>query len=101
MLTMHTNPNLDTSLMLYRTGDFNWLDRTSNQSAEAFTKIDMRIAKNWQTLNEKLTLALIGQNLLGTHYDYNKTTYTPSGAVDHPGSPQDRRLYLELGLKFN
>lgn len=101
MLSRHTDNNVDASLMLYRSEDFDWIDRNNDQSAEAYTKIDLRIAKNWQTLREKLTLALIGQNLLGTHYDYNKTTFYNSGAVNHPGSPQDRRIYLELGLKFN
>jgi len=101
MLIRHWNNNMDTSLMLYRSEDFDWLNRSNETSAEAFTKLDMRIAKNWQTSREKLTLALIGQNLLGTHYDYNKTTYLGSGAIDRPGSPQDRRVYIELGLKFN
>ena len=87
--------------MLYRSEDFNWTNRTGGSAVKAYTKADMRIAKNWQTAREKLTLALIGQNLLGTHFDYNTTNYDASGNVARPGSPQDRRVYIELGLKFN
>jgi iron complex outermembrane receptor protein len=101
MLVRNWNNNLDTSLMLYRAEDFDWLDRNNEQSTDGFTKIDMRIAKNWLTAREKVTLTLIGQNLLGTHYDYNQTSYISSGEINRPGSPQDRRLFVELGLKFN
>jgi iron complex outermembrane recepter protein len=101
MVIRNWNNNVDTSLMLYRAEDFDWLDKNNEQSTNGFTKVDMRIAKNWQTSREKFTIALIGQNLLGTHYDYNQTTYYTTGAVNYPGSPQDRRVYIELGLKFN
>ena len=101
MLSQHWQNNMDTSLMLYRSEDFNWTNRTGGSAVKAYTKADMRIAKNWQTAREKLTLALIGQNLLGTHFDYNTTNYDASGNVARPGSPQDRRVYIELGLKFN
>ena len=101
MLTQRWRNNMDTSLMLYRSEDFNWTDRIDNNAVQAYTKIDTRIAKHWQTAREKLTLALIGQNLLGTHFDYNTTDYQPSGAVNRSGSPQDRRVFIELGLKFN
>ena len=101
MLTQSWHNNVDTSLMIYRSEDFNWTDRIDNNAVHAYTKIDTRIAKHWQTAREKLTLALIGQNLLGTHFDYNTTDYQPSGAVNRYGSPQDRRVFIELGLKFN
>lgn len=101
MLSQNWESNIDTSLMLYRSEDMDWINRINDGSAEAYTKLDARIAKNWQTAHEKLTLSLIGHNLLGTHFDYNKTTYNPDGSVIRYGSPQDRRVYIELGLKFN
>lgn len=101
MLTRHADNNVDTSLMIYRYENFDWIDRNNERSADAYTKVDMRIAKHWQHAREKFTLALIGQNLLGTHFDYNKTTYDTSGNIENYGSPQDRRIYVELGLKFN
>lgn len=101
MLNRHWLNNVDTSLMFYRVGKFNWTDRIDGSGADAYSKIDMRIAKSWLTAKEKLTLALIGQNLLGTHFDYNRTSYDAFGNVNRYGSPQDRRVYLELGLKLN
>jgi len=101
MLTRHWNNNIDTSLMYYRYENFDWLDRTGEDSADAYSKLDLRIAKSWVRNNENIQLAIIGQNLLGNFYDYNKTTYDNTGQMDRHGSLQDQRIYLELSLKFN
>ncbi|TNF36283.1 MAG: hypothetical protein EP315_04380 [Gammaproteobacteria bacterium] len=94
--------NIDTSLAYYNMGDMDWLDRTSNDSAQTYQKVDARIAKTWRSGNEMIKLALIGQNLKEDVVDYNnRTTTDPSTGEIRPGSIQDKRFYIELSLLFN
>ena len=56
-----------------------WQDRTNDDSAQPYQKVDARIAKTWQSGKEVIKLAMIGQNLKEDVVDYNnKTTTDPN-----------------------
>ena len=92
--------NINTSLAYYRVSDMQWTDRDDGNAAEAYSKLDLRIAKTYYFGNENLKLSLLAQNLAGDYYDYYKTSYTGT-LVDEYGSLQDKRLYLDLSIRFN
>ncbi|HEY9051002.1 MAG TPA: TonB-dependent receptor, partial [Gammaproteobacteria bacterium] len=94
--------NIDTSLAYYNVGDMAWQDRTNDDSAQPYQKVDARIAKTWQSGKEVIKLAMIGQNLKEDVVDYNnKTTTDPNTGEVRAGSILDRRVYFELSFSFN
>lgn len=92
--------NINTSLAYYRVSDMEWTDRDDENAAEAYTKLDLRIAKTYYFGNESIKVSLLAQNLAGEYYDYYKTSYTGS-VVNEYGSLQDKRVFLDISFKFN
>lgn len=102
--------NIMTSLMYYKVGDMDWLNRTRDsggqswrdRSADPYQKLDLKISKTYRYKNESLQLSLMLQNLLEDYYDYSKTSYTDATetTVANQGSLQDRRAYVEMKFNF-
>ncbi len=118
MFIKHWPKNFDFSLMYYRVGTYDWIDRTRNREGDFwkdrnvhnYTKVDIKFDKLYQIGKEKLKISLILQNLANSFYDYNRTTYTDASltsvqpvttGISNFGSLQDRRSYLELSFMFN
>lgn len=114
MLMKQWENNLNTSMAVYHVADMDWMDRTHNRetpvgnehkdrSAEAYTRLDFVLRKLYTSGNSQLEYSFILQNVLGSHYDYTRTSYTDPTleTINVPGSEQDPRGYFELAFKFN
>ncbi len=92
--------SINTSLGYYRVNNMEWTDRDDDNAAEAYSKLDLRIAKTFYFGNERMEVSMLAQNLAGDYYDYYRTSYT-GNVVKEYGSLQDKRFYLDLSIKFN
>jgi hypothetical protein len=59
------------------------------------------ISKKYKLGKDSMTISLIGQNLAGDFYDYNRTSYHNDGSVSRYGTLLDRRGYIEASISFN
>lgn len=75
----------EASVAVYRVGAMKWLD--DGDAVPDFTRVDARLARNWDWQGHKLELALVGQNLGGDRY-----------AEFRVQNQFDRRAFLSLGL---
>lgn len=103
MLMKQWKNSLNTSLAVYHVDDMDWIDRTSERSAEEYTKIDFIIRKSYKTADGQIDYSLVFQNLGGTYSDYTRSSYTDSTkqTIKVPGSEQDPRGYFEIAFRFN
>ncbi len=100
MLNKHWDNGINSSLIYYNVGDMDWTDRTGIESAQAYTKLDIRIAKTFRSGNTQLDIALTGQNLYESFSDYNNRTLNSDGSVNNTGAPQERKFFIDIRLSF-
>ena len=100
MLNKQWNNGLNTSLIYYNVGDMEWMDRTGSRSAQAYQKLDLRIARTFRISKSILEFSLIGQNLYEDFSDYNNTTFNADGSLNRLGSPQERKLFIDIKVSF-
>ena len=101
MLMKQWPKNLSTNLAFYNVGNMKWTDRGGDSSAEAYKKLDITISKRFKMNKDFMTVSLIGQNLAGDFYDYNRTSYNDDGTVSRYGTLLDKRAYIDISFSFN
>ena len=100
MLNKRWSNGINSSIIYYNVGKMEWGDRTGKESAEAYSKLDIRIAKTIRTGNTRLEISLTGQNLYEAFADYNNRAFNSDGSVSNAGAPQERKLYFDIKLSF-
>ncbi|HFB66376.1 MAG TPA: TonB-dependent receptor, partial [Aeromonadales bacterium] len=100
MLNKQWNNGLNASLVYYNVGDMDWGDRTGTRSAQAYQKLDLRIARTIRMGSSIMELALLGQNLYENFSDYNNTTFNNDGSLNRAGSLQERKFYIDIKVSF-
>jgi len=88
------------SLNYYHVSDFSFTD-ANNQNAAlvrihvSYDKLDLRLARNFRFGNERVSAAIILQNLLGDFSDYDPVQGSPQAVV-----VQDETAFLEIKVRF-
>lgn len=77
----------EASAGVYRVGYMKWLD--DGDETEAFTRVDVRLARRWKWLGRQVELSLAGQNLGGERY-----------AEFRPNNQFDTRAYAGLAVDW-
>jgi iron complex outermembrane receptor protein len=73
----------------YRQDNMLWLDQGgSDDETGVLVNLDLRLAWKYRTAGARGTIAVVGQNLLGSYFDYQNDVVL------------DRRYYLSLGLEL-
>jgi iron complex outermembrane recepter protein len=100
------------SLGFYYTGDMAWMDANHHntctdgypningcgfRNTHDYSRLDLRLARNFSIGNERLSAAIVLQNLLGDYNDYDSV---PNGG-NSPAVEQNLIAYFELKLSIH
>jgi iron complex outermembrane receptor protein len=90
LLASHRIADIDVSLGYYRIGDMCWL---AGEYDSKYNRLDLRLAKDWKTVDGRIQAALVFQSLLGEEFE---------SFSEDPYERQDfeRRGYLSLKYEF-
>ena len=91
LLAAHPVAGIDVSLGYYHTGQFYW--DADGEYASKYNRLDLRLAKNWKTINGRIEATLVLQSLLGDEFE-------SFGAYLYTQQYFKRRGYLSLKYTF-
>ena len=85
---------------IYYVGDFAWTDVSNfnvqgDRNTGGYTKLDLRLVRNFHVGSDRLTAAFVVQNALGEYSDYDAIPNTPQPVV-----VQSLTAFIELKMKF-
>ncbi len=82
-----------TTLALFHVSDMEWLGEGSN--VDGYTRLDLKVSKGFGFGKADAELSLIAQNLLDNeYYEFRE------GDEDRPGNLAERRVFLQLAVRW-
>jgi len=95
LLSHRFTPQWTGSLVLYHMGDTRW--RGEGSEVDAYTRLDLKLARDVRLGGGEGQVGLIVQNLTGDEYD----DFRVPGTYKREGNVFDRRAYLQVRLQFD